>query len=76
MLSDYEHLPQMRLGLGMALEAVLISTLFLANLTVPPQALKPLGLHLIRDILRGPNYMQISRKLEPNGLDYLQREAS
>lgn len=41
-LSDYEHLPQMRFGLGMALETVLVSTLFLADLAVPPQALKPL----------------------------------
>jgi len=38
-LADDEHLAQMGLGLGMALEAVLISALFLTDLTVPSQAL-------------------------------------
>lgn len=60
----------------MTLEAILISTLFLANLTVPPQALKPLGLHLVRNILRGTNYKQVSKRLEPQNAHYLQREAS
>jgi hypothetical protein len=76
MLPDHEHLPQMRLGLGMALETVLISTLLLADLAVPPQALKPLGLHLVRDILRSPNYVLFSKELVVDGLNYLQREAS
>jgi hypothetical protein len=38
-LADDEHLAKMSLGLGMALEAVLISALFLTDLTEPPQAL-------------------------------------
>src|SRR5437879_3658127 len=38
-LADDEHLAKMGLGLGMALEAVLISALLLTDLTVPPQAL-------------------------------------
>jgi hypothetical protein len=38
-LSHDKHLAKMCLGLGMALETVLISTLLLTDLTVPPQAL-------------------------------------
>jgi hypothetical protein len=51
-LSDHEHLTEMRFGLSMALEAVLIPTLLLADLTVPPQALQALGLHLVCQVLR------------------------
>lgn len=51
-LADDEHLAQMRLGLSMALKAVLISALFLTNLAVPSQALKSLRLHLVRQVLR------------------------
>ena len=40
----------------MTLEAVLVSALLLAHLTVPSQLLKPLGLHLIGDVLWGSNY--------------------
>lgn len=35
----------------MTFEAVLVSALFLADLTVPPQPLKSLGLHLVGDVL-------------------------
>lgn len=38
-LTDDEHLTQMTLGLGVAFEAVLVSALFLADLTVPSEAL-------------------------------------
>ena len=36
----------------MALEAVLVTALLLADLAVPPQPLKSLGLHLVGDVLR------------------------
>ena len=51
-LADDEHLPQVGLGLSMALEPVLVTALLLADLTVPAKALKSLGLHLIRQVLR------------------------
>jgi hypothetical protein len=51
-LADNEHLPQMCFGLSMTLESILVPALFLADLTEPPQALKALGLHLVRQILR------------------------
>lgn len=38
-LTDDEHLTKMALGLGMALEAVFVSALFLADLAVPSKAL-------------------------------------
>jgi hypothetical protein len=52
MLANHQHLPQVRLRLCMALEAVLIPTLFLANLAEPPEALQAFGFHLVRDIFR------------------------
>jgi hypothetical protein len=55
-LANGEHLSQMRLRLGMALETVLVTTLLLADLTVPPQALEALGLHLVRQVLWRSNY--------------------
>jgi hypothetical protein len=36
MFTNNQHLPQVRLRLCMTLEAILIPTLFLANLTKPP----------------------------------------
>jgi len=56
MFTNHKHLSQMRFRLGVTLEAVLISTLFLADLTVPPQALQAFGFHLIRDKLGSSNY--------------------
>jgi len=50
-LSNHQHLPQMPLGLRMAFEPVLVSALLLAHLTVPPQALQALGLHLVGQVL-------------------------
>lgn len=54
-LADDQHLPQMGFGLRVALESILVAALFLANLAVPSQALKPLGLHLIRQVLWRPD---------------------
>ena len=54
-LADGKHLAKMALRLGMALEAVLVAALFLADLAVPPQTLKSLGLHRIREVLRRSN---------------------
>ena len=54
-LADGEHLAKMALRLGMALEAVLVAALFLADLAVPPQTLKSLGLHLVCDELGSPD---------------------
>ena len=55
MLAHYEHLAQMSLGRGVAFESVFISALFLADLTVPPEALQPLRLHLVRKVFGGPD---------------------
>lgn len=55
-LAHDQHLAEMRLGLSVAFEAVLIAALFLTDLAVPPQALKPLGLHLVRQVLWRSNY--------------------
>lgn len=44
------------LGHNMTLETVLVATCLLASLTVPAQASKSLLLHLIRDVLGGPNF--------------------
>lgn len=46
-----KHLTKVSLRLGVALETVLVSTLFLADLTVPSQPLKPFRLHLVGDVL-------------------------
>ena len=55
-LSDNKHLPQMGFGLDVTLESVGVPTLFLADLTVPSQPLKSLGLHLIGDVFGCSNY--------------------
>jgi len=44
----------------MTLESVLVSALFLADLTVPPQALEALGFHLVRNELWGSDWIQSS----------------
>ena len=49
-LAEREHLADVALGLRVALEAVLVAALLLADLAVPPQALQALALHLVRDI--------------------------
>lgn len=56
MLADHEHLAQVRLRRGVALEAVLVAALFLADLAVPPQALQALGFHRICDRFRGSGW--------------------
>ena len=57
-LSYDQHLTQVGFGLRMTLEAVLVSTLFLANLTIPSETLKSLGLHLVSDVLRGTDWQE------------------
>jgi hypothetical protein len=42
----------MAFGHGMLLEAVVVATLFLADLTIPPQALEAFGFHLVADPFR------------------------
>ena len=49
-LSNDEHLSEVRFGLDVALESVFVSALFLADLAVPSQPLKPLGLHLVGEV--------------------------
>jgi len=51
-----EHLSEVRFRLDMTLESVFVSTLLLADLTVPPQSLKSLGLHLVREVFGGADY--------------------
>ena len=46
-----EHLTKVGLRLGVALEAILVSALLLADLAVPPKPLQALRLHLVRDVL-------------------------
>jgi hypothetical protein len=48
-LANDLHLPDVRLGLDVALEAVGVATLLLADFTPPPQPLQTLRLHLIGD---------------------------
>lgn len=48
-LANDLHLPNVRLGLDVALEAVGVATLLLADFTPPPQALQALRLHLVGD---------------------------
>ena len=62
-LSDYLHLTGVALAGDVALETILISALFFAYLTVPPQSLKTLRLQLIieiwqefKSVLSGPIY--------------------
>lgn len=45
--TNEEHLADVRLGLGVHLEAVLVSGLLLANLAVPSQPLESFGLELV-----------------------------
>ena len=50
-LSNDKHLSEMRFGLDVTLESVVVPTLFLTDLTVPSQSLKSLGLHLVGEVL-------------------------
>lgn len=50
-LANYEHLPQVSLGLSMTLESVFVTTLLLADLAIPSKSLQALGLHLVRQVL-------------------------
>ena len=54
-LADNKHLSEMSLGLDVTFESVVVSTLLLADLTVPSQSLKSLGLHLVGEIFWGSN---------------------
>ena len=49
-LPDNEHLSEMGFRLSVTLEPVGVPALFLTDLTVPPQPLKSLGLHLVGDV--------------------------
>lgn len=49
-LSHDKHLPEVSLGLGVALEAILVSALFLADLAVPSEALETFRLHLVGQV--------------------------
>jgi hypothetical protein len=49
-LSHNKHLPKVSFGLGVALEPILISALFLADLAEPSKALQAFRLHLVRQI--------------------------
>ncbi|KZL82013.1 hypothetical protein CI238_06107, partial [Colletotrichum incanum] len=51
-LAHDEHLPHVRLGLRVHLEAVLIAALLLAHLAVPPQPLQAFALELVAQVLR------------------------
>jgi hypothetical protein len=50
-LPDDKHLTEMAFRGNVALEAVLVSALFLADLTIPPEPLQPLRLHGIGQVL-------------------------
>lgn len=54
-LTDNEHLSEMSLRLDVTFESVVVSTLLLADLTVPSQSLKSLGLHLVGEVFWGSN---------------------
>ena len=54
-LSNDKHLSKMGFGLDVTLESVVVSTLLLADLTVPSQSLKTLRLHLIGEVFGGSN---------------------
>lgn len=45
--ADDKHLPDVRFGLAVHLEAVLVATLLLAYLAVPAEALEAFGLELV-----------------------------
>ena len=51
-LCDQKQLALVILGLGVALEAVLVSALFRATLAVPPELLQALGLDSVANSLR------------------------
>ena len=53
--SNDEHLSEMRFGLDVTLESVVVPALFLADLTIPSQPLKSLGLHLVGEVLGRSN---------------------
>jgi hypothetical protein len=46
-VSDNDHLSNMRLGLDVAFKTVFIATLLFADLAVPSESLEPLGLLLV-----------------------------
>lgn len=52
-LSNNKHLSKMGFRLDVTLESVFVSTLLLADLTVPSQSLKSLGLHLVGEVFGG-----------------------
>ena len=56
MFADYKHLAKMRFGLSVTFEAVFVSTLLFADLTVPAESLETLGLHLVSNVLRSADY--------------------
>jgi hypothetical protein len=64
MFSYNQHLPQVCFGLGMTFESIFVSTLFLADLAVPAQALQAFRFHLVCNIFGSSNCFQTrSRQL-------------
>nr|POE90355.1 hypothetical protein CFP56_71080 [Quercus suber] len=49
-LANQEHRAYVAFGHGVLFEAVLVPTLFLADLTIPSQSLKTFGFHLVGDV--------------------------
>lgn len=46
----------MRLGLGVAFEAVFVAALFGADLAVPPETLEAFGFHLVGEVFCGTDF--------------------
>lgn len=54
--ADEEHLPDVRFGLGVHLEAILVAALLFACLAVPSEALEPFGLELVVEVFGTANF--------------------
>src|SRR5882757_7107224 len=59
-LAHDEHLSQVAFGLHVALEAIFVPALLLTDLAVPSKPLKPLGLHGVGEVFRGPDFCALS----------------
>jgi len=55
-LANNEHLPQVAFGLHVTLETIFVPALLLTDLAVPPEPLKPFGLHGVGEIFRSANF--------------------
>ena len=70
-LADDEHLAEMGLGRCVALEAVLITALLLADLAVPAETLESLGLHLVCEVLWRSDCELNQDRNHRNNIDYI-----